>query len=97
MIASDAVGAVAGGLVRDGRNGLVAPAGDTAALATRLRTIALNPALRERLGAAAAEDVKAFSLERWVDGMSAALAAVGRSRRRPAAPSDPPGVGGALC
>ncbi len=35
VIASDAVGAAAGGLVRDGRNGLVVPAGDPAALAGR--------------------------------------------------------------
>ena len=32
VITSDAVGAAAGGLVRDGRNGLVFPAGDTVAL-----------------------------------------------------------------
>lgn len=81
VVASDAVGAVAGGLVRDGRNGLVFPAGDAGALAARLRTLALNSDLRARLGAAAAEDVKAFSLERWAAGMSAALAAVGSSRR----------------
>ncbi|MEA2404625.1 MAG: hypothetical protein QOE08_1272 [Thermoleophilaceae bacterium] len=93
VIASDAVGAVAGGLVHDGRNGLVAPAGDAAAMATRLRTMALNPALRERLGTAAADDVKAFSLEAWVDGMSAALAAVGRSRGS----AIPPGGGDPLC
>jgi glycosyltransferase involved in cell wall biosynthesis len=80
VIASDAVGAVAGGLVQDGRNGLVAAADDAPALAAHLRTLALDPRLRERLGAAAAEDVKAFSHERWVDGMSAALRAVGASK-----------------
>jgi hypothetical protein len=71
---------VAGGLVQHRRNGLVAPAGDAPALAAHLRTLALDPGLRERLGAAAAEDVKAFSHERWVDGMSAALRAVGASK-----------------
>jgi glycosyltransferase involved in cell wall biosynthesis len=80
VIASDAVGAVAGGLVQDGRNGLVAPAGDAPALAARLRALALEPGLRERLGAAAADDVKAFSHELWVEGMSAALQAVGASK-----------------
>ena len=35
IIASDAVGAAAGGLVRDGRNGLIVPAGDAGALAAR--------------------------------------------------------------
>ena len=77
VIASDAVGAVAGGLVRDGRNGLVAPAGDAGALATRIRTLAMNPELRERLAAAAEEDVKAFSAQAWVEGMRRALRAVG--------------------
>jgi glycosyltransferase involved in cell wall biosynthesis len=77
VIASDAVGAVAGGLVRDGRNGFVAPAGDAEALATRIRVAAMNPELRERLGAAARADVTPFSYEAWVDGMRRALRAVG--------------------
>jgi glycosyltransferase involved in cell wall biosynthesis len=77
VIASDAVGAVAGGLVRDGRNGLVAPAGDPEALATRIRVLALNEDLRERLGTAARADVTPFSYGAWVDGMRRALRAVG--------------------
>ena len=80
VIASDAVGAVAGGLVRDGRNGLVAPAGDATALASRLRTLALDSGLRERLGAAAVADVQAFSIDAWVGGMRSALASVGAGR-----------------
>ncbi len=56
VIASDAVGAVAGGLVRDGRNGLVFPAGDAGALAARLGSLAAAPELRARLGDAARED-----------------------------------------
>ena len=77
VIASDAVGAVAGGLVRDGRNGLVAPAGDPEALATRIRVAAINPELRERLGTAARADVTPFSYAAWVEGMRRALRAVG--------------------
>lgn len=77
VIASDAVGAVAGGLVRNGRNGLVAPAGDADALATRIRAMALNPDLRATLGAAARQDVQEFSEAAWVAGMRRALAAVG--------------------
>jgi glycosyltransferase involved in cell wall biosynthesis len=76
-IASDAVGAVAGGLVRDGRNGLVVPAGDAEALAVRIRALAMNPELRERLGEAARADVKGYSEDAWVDGVRRALAAVG--------------------
>jgi glycosyltransferase involved in cell wall biosynthesis len=80
VIASDAVGAVAGGLVRDGRNGLVAPAGDARALATRIEALARDSGLRERLGAAAREDVRAYSEAAWVAGMRAALRAVHVSR-----------------
>jgi glycosyltransferase involved in cell wall biosynthesis len=81
VIASDAVGAVAGGLVRDGENGLVAPAGDPDALAARLRTLADNPDLRARLGDAGRQDAAAFTPEAWCGGMRAALAAVGASRK----------------
>ncbi|HYH58753.1 MAG TPA: glycosyltransferase family 4 protein [Thermoleophilaceae bacterium] len=80
VVASDAVGAVAGGLIRDGRNGLVFPGGDAGVLATRLRTLALNPDLRAALGGAARDDVAPYTPEAWVGGMSQALAAVGRSR-----------------
>ena len=80
VIATDAVGAAAGGLVRDGRNGLVVPQRDPAALARALRTLAHDPALRERLGAAAREDVAGFSEAAWVEGMRRALASVGASR-----------------
>jgi glycosyltransferase involved in cell wall biosynthesis len=80
VIASDAVGAAAGGLVQDGRNGLIAPAGDAQALATRIRTLAVNPELRTRLGDAAREDVQPFSEAAWVEGMRQALHAVGAGR-----------------
>lgn len=76
-IVSDAVGAAAGGLVRDGRNGLVVPAGDAEALASRIRALAMNPQLRGRFSAAAREDVKAFSEAAWVEGMRCALKSVG--------------------
>jgi glycosyltransferase involved in cell wall biosynthesis len=80
VIASDAVGAAAGGLVRDGRNGLVVPAADPVALAVALRRLALDRPLRERLGAAAKADVAAYSYAAWADGFSRALASVGVSR-----------------
>jgi glycosyltransferase involved in cell wall biosynthesis len=79
-IATDAVGAVAGGLVRDARNGLVVPAGDPEALAARLRALAGNPELRDRLGAAARDDVASYTPEAWVRGVRAALRAVGAGR-----------------
>jgi glycosyltransferase involved in cell wall biosynthesis len=80
VIASDAVGAVAGGLVRDGRNGLIFPAGDAEALAARLRALAVDPGLRERLGTQAREDALAYTPEAWAEAVSRALGAVGAAR-----------------
>jgi glycosyltransferase involved in cell wall biosynthesis len=80
IVASDAVGAVAGGLVRDGASGLVVPHGDSEALAARIRALARNPDLRERLGGTAARDVQAFTFARWVEGVRAALKAVRAGR-----------------
>ena len=80
VIASDAVGAAAGGLVRDGRTGLVVPERDPAALAAALCDLAADPDLRRRLGAAARDDVAGFSEGAWVAGMRHALTSVGASR-----------------
>jgi glycosyltransferase involved in cell wall biosynthesis len=79
-ITTDAVGAAAGGLVRDGRNGLVVPERDPDALAQALTQVATDTTLRERLSEAAKHDVAAYSEEAWVAGMRRALAAVGASR-----------------
>ena len=76
VIASDAVGAVAGGLVQHERTGLVVPAGDPVALGAALVRLREDPALRARLGAAAREAVKAYSHAAWADGMAKALSAV---------------------
>jgi glycosyltransferase involved in cell wall biosynthesis len=83
IIATDAVGAVAGGLVRDGRNGLVAPAGDAAALGSRLEALARNRELRERLGDAARADVAPYTPEAWAEGMRRALAFARDARGAP--------------
>jgi glycosyltransferase involved in cell wall biosynthesis len=80
VIATDAVGAVAGGLVRHEQTGLVVPAGDAAALGAALTRLHDDPALRKRLGAAGREAVRAYSHEAWSAGVSRALNAVGVSR-----------------
>jgi glycosyltransferase involved in cell wall biosynthesis len=80
VIASTAVGAVAGGLVQHERTGLVVPAGDSAALAGALRRLHGDPALRARLGAAGREAVRAFSHDAWAAGMARALASAGAGR-----------------
>ncbi len=80
VIASDAVGAVAGGLVRDEHNGLVVPAGDPRALADAMRRLAAGARLRARLGAAGERDVQAYTHDAWARGFVQALGSLGLSR-----------------
>jgi glycosyltransferase involved in cell wall biosynthesis len=80
VIATDAVGAAAGGLVRHERTGLVVPARDAAALAGALARLAGDPAGRAALGATAARDVAAYTPEAWAAGMAAALGSVDDGR-----------------
>ena len=78
VIATDAVGAVAGGLVRHERNGLVVPAGDPGALARAIRRLHDDAGLRARLGAQGREDVRGYTAEAWVEGFGRALKAAYR-------------------
>jgi glycosyltransferase involved in cell wall biosynthesis len=73
VIATDAVGAAAGGLVRHERTGLVVPAGDHVALAGAIRRLHDDPALRRRLGGAGREAVSAYTHDAWADGVLGAL------------------------
>ncbi len=82
VIASDAVGAAAGGLVRDGRNGLVVGAGDPVALAGAIARLVADAPLRARLGQAGAQDVLAFDHDAWAEGFSRALSSLGLARER---------------
>jgi glycosyltransferase involved in cell wall biosynthesis len=90
VIATTAVGAVAGGLVRHERNGLVVPPGDPDALGAALRRLHDDPDLRRRLGEAAHEDVQPYTPQAWADGMTRALAAAGTSRSPEAPPRKVP-------
>lgn len=80
VIASDAVGAAAGGLVRHEQTGLIVPAGDAAALAAAIERLRSDPRLRTRLGAAGRSAAAGHSHTAWAAGVSHALAAVGASR-----------------
>ena len=80
VIATDAVGAAAGGLIEHERTGLVVRAGDADALAAALRRLHDDPALRERLGSAARAAVAAYTHDAWAAGMARALAAAGAGR-----------------
>jgi glycosyltransferase involved in cell wall biosynthesis len=84
VIASAAVGAVAGGLVRDEQTGLVVPPGDPRALAGAIDRLASDPTLRGRLGGAARAEVTAYNYDAMVSAFDRALtvAADARGRRR---------------
>lgn len=81
IIATDAVGASAGGLVRHERNGLVVPAGDAPALAAAIRRLHDDRTLRDTLGANARRDVAAFTFEGFASGFEAALRASSHRRK----------------
>ncbi len=72
VIASDAVGAAAGGLVRDGRNGFIVPEQDPTALANALRKLIEDPQLAARMGDAGHEDVAEFNYDRMASAFVAA-------------------------
>ncbi len=76
VIASDAVGAAAAGLVADDRTGLVFAAGDSAALADRMRRLATDVRLRETLGVRARTAALELDPAAWAHGMRAALDSV---------------------
>jgi glycosyltransferase involved in cell wall biosynthesis len=73
VIATDSVGAAAGGLVRDGETGLVVGSGDAAALARAIGRLRDDPGLRERLGAQGAAAVASYTPQAWAQAASRAL------------------------
>ncbi len=73
MIATTTVGAVAGGLVRDGDTGLVVAPGDAAALARALSQLLDDAQLRQRLGEHARAAVGAYTYDAMVEAFDRAL------------------------
>jgi glycosyltransferase involved in cell wall biosynthesis len=80
VITTDAVGAAAGGLVRDGVNGLVVPAGDPRALAGAIERLRDDRALAAGMGAQGRADVAAYTYDAWARGFTSALAATRAAR-----------------
>jgi glycosyltransferase involved in cell wall biosynthesis len=74
VIASDAVGAVAGGLVCDGESGLVVPAGDADALAGGIERLLDDEALRKGLGDGARAAVAPYTYDAAAAGFEQAIA-----------------------
>jgi glycosyltransferase involved in cell wall biosynthesis len=80
VLTTTAVGAVAGGLVRDGETGLVVAPGDPRALARATERLLADRDLRLRLGAAARSAVAGYTYEAMVAAFDAALGAAARAR-----------------
>lgn len=76
VIATDAVGAAAGGLVQDGVNGCIVPERDTEAIAKSLRLILDNPALRQQMSENAKRKIEYWNNEHMVQGFRDAVAYV---------------------
>ncbi len=77
MIATTAVGAVAGGLVSDGETGVVIAPDDPGALARSIDLLLADDALRERLGTAAHAAVQPYTYEAMANAFDQALATAG--------------------
>ena len=77
VVATDAVGAVAGGLVCDQRTGLVVPPGDAQALSEAIDALLADADLRRRLGEAGRTAVQAYNYEAMTTGFERALEASG--------------------
>lgn len=86
VVATDAVGAAAGGLVEDGENGFVVPERNPDALSTALRRLVADGELAARMGDRARRDVERFDYDRMADGflgaVEHAIAAKRAGRRR---------------
>lgn len=73
VIVSDAVGAAAGGLVRNGVNGFVVPEKDPTTLANAIETFCRNPQLRKTMSEAARGIISGWDHERMAAGFENCL------------------------
>jgi glycosyltransferase involved in cell wall biosynthesis len=77
VVASSTVGAVAGGLVRNGETGLVVGPGDVPALRHAIERLLSDGALRTRLGEAGRAAVSPYTYDAMVEAVEHALRAAG--------------------
>jgi len=82
VVASDAVGAAAGGLVEDGVTGFVVPERDPVALAAAIAKLYSDDALVSELGRNARERVSHYTFDRMADAFEAAVDHGLRARNR---------------
>jgi glycosyltransferase involved in cell wall biosynthesis len=76
VIATDAVGATAGGLVRHGSSGLVVPARNIDHMANAINRLCHEPNLRASLAQAGYKLIGAYTFAAWTEGFSQALAEI---------------------
>ena len=81
VIATSAVGAVAGGLVRNGETGLVVPPNDPTSLAAAIDRLLGDPGLSSRLGTAGRTAAAGYTYDAMADAFDSALAAAAARRR----------------
>jgi glycosyltransferase involved in cell wall biosynthesis len=82
VVATDAVGAAAGGLIEDGVNGFIVPERDSAALGSAIARILGDVDLRARLSQSARQTIAGWDNERMVQGFRDAIEFACRGRRR---------------
>jgi glycosyltransferase involved in cell wall biosynthesis len=80
VVATDAVGAAVGGLVRDGVNGYVVAERDAPSMSRALRRLITEPEQAARMGAQARADAAKFTHGRMADAFMAAVEYAIRSR-----------------
>jgi glycosyltransferase involved in cell wall biosynthesis len=73
VIATDAVGAAAGGLVQHGKTGLIVQERDASALSEALTTLLVNEKLRMEMSAETRKVVAKWSNHEMVDGFARAI------------------------
>jgi glycosyltransferase involved in cell wall biosynthesis/GT2 family glycosyltransferase len=84
VIATDAVGAAAGGLIEDGVNGWIVPERDARSLANALTTMLADGGLRNRMGAAARQKIATWNQERAAEAIEGAIGFVVHGAREEA-------------
>jgi glycosyltransferase involved in cell wall biosynthesis len=73
IVATDAVGAAVGGLVKNGRNGFVVPEQDSQSLSKAIHTLLNDYALREQFSAHAYSEIQSWDNERMITGFRQAI------------------------
>lgn len=76
VIATDAVGAAAGGLLQDGVNGFMVPERNSVALTQAMQKLLNNPDIRENMSQNALSIIADWDNERMVEGFQQAIAYV---------------------